>query len=62
MDGGWNKQWKELKIRKGRKLVEWKDTISKDTVILCAIELTKSSRLKAATVEYLKEEYSKLCA
>ena len=62
MDGGWNKQWKELKIRKRRKLVEWKDTISKDTVILYAIELTKSSRLKAATVEYLKEEYSKLCA
>ena len=62
MDGGWNKQWKELKIRKGRKLVEWKDTISKDTVILYAIELTKSSRLKAVTVEYLKEEYSKLCA
>ena len=45
MDGGWNKQWKELKIRKGRKLVEWKNTISKNTVILYAIELTKSSRL-----------------
>ena len=37
---GWGKQWREMKIRRGRKLVDWKDTISKNTVILYAIELT----------------------
>ena len=50
-----------MKIRRGRKLVDWKDTISKNTVIFYAIELTKTNRFKAATVEYLKEQYSKLC-
>ena len=62
MEGSWNKPWKEMKHKQGRKLVEWRDTISKETVILYAIELTKTDHLKAATVTYLKEQYSKLCA
>ena len=39
-----------MKIRRGQKLVDWKDTISKNTVILYAIELTKTNRFKAAIV------------
>ena len=61
LEGGWNKQWKESKIRKGRKMEEWRDIICKDSIILYAIELTKTNRLKAATIKYLKEQYSKLC-
>ena len=62
MEGGWNKPWKQMKLRQGRRLVEWRDRISKDTVILYAIDLTKTDRLRAATVTYLKEQYSKLCS
>ena len=37
----------------GRRLVEWRDRVSKDSVILYAIELTKTNRLKTASVTYL---------
>ena len=43
LEGGWNKEWKESKIRKGRKLEEWRDTVCKESIILYAIELTKSN-------------------
>ena len=55
MAGGWTKAWRDLKIRKGRKMIDWIDTISKDTVLLYDIELTKTNRLKATTVNFLKE-------
>ena len=42
-------------MRKGRKLIPWKDTILKDSIILYAIELTKIYHLKVAVVEYLKK-------
>lgn len=61
LEGGWNKEWKESKIRKGRKLEEWRDTVCKESIILYAIELTKSNRLKTSTIKYLKEQYSQLC-
>ena len=62
MEGGWKKPWKQMMLRQGRGFVEWRDTVSKDTVILYDIELTKTGRLKAATVTYLKEQYSKVCS
>ena len=52
----------EMKCREGRRLVEWRDTVSKDSVIFYAIQLTKTDRLKTASVTYLKEQYSKLCS
>ena len=61
MAGGWTKAWRDLKIRKGRKMIDWIDTISKDTVLLYDIELTKTNRLKATTVNFFKEQYFKLC-
>ena len=61
MAGGWTKAWRDLKIRKGRKMIDWIDTISKDTVLLYNIKLTKTSRLKATMVNLLKEQYFKLC-
>ena len=53
MEGGWTKPWREMKVKKGRKMVEWRDRICNETVILYAIDLTKSNRLKAATVKYI---------
>ena len=52
---GWSMQWKDVRMRKGRKLIPWKDTILKDSIILYAIELTKIYHLKVAVVEYLKK-------
>ena len=52
----------EMKCREGKRLVEWRDTVSKDSVIFYAIQLTKTDRLKTASVTYLKEQYSKLCS
>ena len=40
-------------MMKSRKLIPWKDTISKGSIIPYA----KTNCLKVATVEYLKEQY-----
>jgi hypothetical protein len=56
--GGVRNERIDARMGKGRKLISWKDTISKDSIILYDIEQTKTNRHK---VEYLKEQYLKLC-
>ena len=57
MEGKYNGQWKVAKMRRGRALVEWRDSVAKACIILYGFELTSASRLKD-TVRELKELYS----
>ena len=62
MEGDYNKQWKVAKRRVKGKLVEWTDCVDKCTIILYAFELTKTDRLKKATVDALKSLYNEFCS
>ena len=57
MEGKYNGQWKVAKMRRGRVLVEWRDSVSKACIILYGFELTKASRLKKDTIRELKGYY-----
>ena len=48
------------KRKEGRNLVEWTDTIPKNSVILFDFQLIKSNSLRKATVEHLKYAYANL--
>ena len=58
MEGKYNGQWKVAQVRRGRVLVEWKDSVAKACIIMCGFELTSTSRLKRDTIRELKESYS----
>ncbi len=60
MEGGYTKKWSTAKITdpaNRRRKVEWKDTISKSSIILYAFELTATGSLRKATIEHLKKAY-----
>ena len=61
LDGGYRKPWKVATRREGRKVVQWKDTVSKDSIILFAFQLTKANRLSAEAVRNLQKIYSDMC-
>ena len=58
MEGKYSGQWKVAKMRRGRALVEWRDSVEKACIILYGFELTGASRLKEDTIRELKESYS----
>lgn len=60
LEGSYTRAWKVAKKKEGRNSVEWTDTIPKNSVILFDFQLTKSNRLRKATVEHLKEAYANL--
>ena len=57
MEGKYNGQWKIAKMRRGRALVEWRDSVEKACIILYGFELTSALRLKDTSRE-LKDLYS----
>ena len=57
MEGKYIGQLKLAKMRRGRALVEWRDSVAKACIILYGFELTGASRLKD-TIRELKESYS----
>ena len=60
LEGSYTAPWKIAKKRDGRTLLDWTDRVPKQSVILFDFELTKSNRLRKATVEHLKAAYSQL--
>ena len=52
LEGSYTRAWKVAKRKEGRNLVEWNDTVPENSVILFDFDLTKSSRLRKATVEH----------
>lgn len=58
MEGKYSGQWKVAKIRRGRALVGWRDSVEKACIILYGFELTGASRLRKDTIRELKETYS----
>ena len=47
-----------VKVKNGKKVVDWNDKVSRESIVLCGFEFTASLRLKRKTVKELKELYS----
>ena len=54
-DGLYSTPWMKVKLKQGRKHGDWRETVSKDTLILYDILLTAGQRLKKDAVEKLKD-------
>ena len=54
MERSCTRVWKVAKKKEERNLVEWTDTAPRNSVILFHFRLTKSNRLRKATIEHLK--------
>ena len=52
--------WKIRDPENRRKIIDWVDTIPKNSIILFAFELTQKGHLRKCTVAKLQEEYSTL--
>ena len=57
MEGSYNKSWKPATIRKGRRIVEWNDTVPIHTVILSGFTLNANNRLAKDVIRLIKESY-----
>lgn len=60
LEGSYTGIWKVAKRKAGRTLVDWTDTVPKESVILFDFELTKTNKLRKATVKHLKATYNQL--
>ena len=62
LEGSYTGAWKIAKKKDGHTLVDWTDIVPKQSVLLFDFELTKTNRLRKATVQHLKAAYSQLDA
>ena len=53
-DGTFNDVWSLVKLKRG---MEWKETISKDKILLYDLVFTKGQRLKKDCVQFLRDYY-----
>ena len=60
LEGSYTGAWKVAKKKDGHTLVDWTDRVPKQSVILFDFELTKSNRLRKATVQHLRAAYNQL--
>ena len=60
LEGSYSRTWKVAKKKEGRAFIDWTDTVPITSVILYDFELTKGNRLRKATIQHLKNAYSKL--
>ena len=61
LEGEYNKGWKTARHRdpsNRSRMVDWKDTIPKPSILLFDFELTANKHLRRATVEHLKKLYA----
>ena len=58
MEGSYSSAWKVATIRKGKKTLKWRDTVSVKTVILSGITLTENDELTKELVSFIKDTYS----
>lgn len=56
MEGTYDGQWKVATFKKGRRLIEWKDNISHDSIIMYGVELVDGC-LDKTIVDELKDLY-----
>ena len=60
LEGSYTKSWKVAKKKEGCTFVDWADTVPKSSIILFDFQLTKTNRLRKATIQHLKVAYTKL--
>ena len=63
LKGAYNKVWSEWMVQDAtdcRRKVQWRDTLTRNSIILYDFTLTKCNHLKKETVMYLKRHYESL--
>ena len=58
MKGNYSTRWTPWKVRKGRKNVDWIDTIPTSSIMLYDFTLTPTGHLRKTTIEHLQSAYS----
>ena len=61
LEGEYSKAWRVAKHRDPsdrRRMVDWRDSIPKSSIILFDFELTTTNHLRRATIEHLKSTYA----
>ena len=62
MEGGYEQPWNVIKVKDKQRMVEWRDSVPKCTIILYAFELDETQKLQPITVDTLKSLYSQYCS
>ena len=61
LEGSYSKPWHIARQRdpaNRRKMVDWTDTLPRESILLFAFELTSSKHLRKPTISHLKNTYS----
>ena len=58
LEGGYNTKWKTTRMKVGRRMVDWEDTVSRSCIILSGFRLNKSSKLDMNTVRLIQDTYA----
>ena len=58
LEGGYNTKWRTAKVKVGRRIVDWGDTVSTTCIILSGLKLNKSSKLDIDTVRLIQDTYA----
>ena len=58
LEGGYNTKWKTARIKVGRRMVDWEDTVSRTCIILSGFTFNKSSKLHTNTARLIQDTYA----
>ena len=60
MRGSYTSCWKPWTIRKGKKMVEWEDSIPIESIFLYDFDLTPNGHLRKQTINHIKSTYTSI--
>ena len=60
LKGTYASAWKPWKLRQGRQMVDWVDTIPQTSIIIYGFTLTNTGRLRQSTKKHLKQHYDSM--
>ena len=58
LEGGYTTKWNTARIKVGRRMVDWEDTVSKSCIILSGFRFNKSSKLDINIVKLIQDTYA----
>lgn len=58
LEGGYTTKWKTARMKVGRRMVDWEDTVSRRSIILSGFRLNKNSKLDANIVKLIQDTYA----
>ena len=58
LEGGYTTKWKTARMKVGRRMVDWEDTVSRRSVTLSGFRLNNNSKLDANIVKLIQDTYA----